>query len=64
MDGAWSIKLATGDWTVYPGHALTVAWEIMSVYPSPDEALALVTDHGLNCPAAVADVRITGAGVR
>jgi hypothetical protein len=41
---------------------LTIAWEIMSVFRHPAEALRTVTTGGLNCPEAVADNRISGGG--
>lgn len=62
MEGAQAVIEATGEYPVYPGHPLTVAWEIMSVFATPSEALAMYQQHGLNCPNAVADNRITGAG--
>lgn len=61
-DGAKAVQDVTGSWPVYPGHPLTVAWEIMSVFQCPDDALRTVTTGTLNCPAAVADNRIVGGG--
>lgn len=62
MDGAREIVAMTGEYPVYPGHPLVVAWEIISVFKTPSDALRVVTDHGLNCPEAVADNRISGGG--
>lgn len=62
FDGAKAVQDATGNWPVYPGHPLTVAWEIMSVFQCPDDALRTVTTGTLNCPEAVADNRISGGG--
>lgn len=62
FEGMSAVKTATGDYPVYPGHPLTVAWQIMAAFPGPSEALATVTTGGLNCPEAVADSRISGAG--
>lgn len=62
FDGAHAVLDATGEWPVYPGHPLTVAWEIMSVFPSHVEALRITTASGPNCPEAVADNRISGGG--
>lgn len=62
MIGMQIIKDATGDYPVYPGHPLVVAFEIISVFPTPESALAICKDSGLNCPGAVADNRITGGG--
>ncbi len=62
MEGAQAVMEVTGEYPVYPGHPLVIAWEIMSVFDSPAEALRTVTDHGLNCPEAVADNRVTGGG--
>lgn len=62
MEGAKAVIEVTGEYPVYPGHPLTVAWEIMSVFATPIEALALYQQHSLNCPNAVADNRITGGG--
>lgn len=52
---------ATGDYPVYPGHALVVAWEIMNVFPDAASALKR-SDTNTACPEAVADGRISGAG--
>ena len=62
MHGMHVIKDATGDYPVYPGHPLTLAYEIIQVFPNPEAALKTVQSGNLNCPEAVADSRITGAG--
>lgn len=62
MDGVKTIFEATGEYPVYPGHPLTVAWEIMSVFTTPAEALEPICQGNLNCPNAVADNRISGGG--
>lgn len=62
FEGARAVLDVTGEYPVYPGHPLTLAWEIMAVFQSPAEALQSVTTGGLNCPAAVADIRISGGG--
>ncbi len=62
MEGAKAVIEVTGEYPVYPGHPLTVAWEIMSVFATPSEALAIYQQHGLNCPNAVTDNRISGGG--
>lgn len=62
FEGARAVIDISGEYPVYPGHPLTVTWEIMSVFNSPDEALKIYSDHGLNCPQAVADNRISGGG--
>lgn len=60
-NGANAVHAATGDYPVYPGHPITTAWQIMEVFDSPQDALMPAGD-GLNCPAALADSRISGAG--
>lgn len=60
--GARAVVDVTGEYPDYPGHPLTLAWEIMTVFRSPGEALQTVTTNGLNCPEAVADNRISGGG--
>lgn len=62
FEGPEAVLDATGEYPVYPGHPLTVAWEIMSVFPTPSDALKTDTTHGLNCPFAVSDNRISGGG--
>lgn len=62
MHGNQYIKEVTGDYVVYPGHPLVVAYEIMSVFTSPEDALKPCRTGGLNCPEAVADNRISGGG--
>jgi len=62
FNGAQAVKEATGVWPVYPGHPLTVAWEIMAVFAKPSDALQVVRAGSLNCPEAVADNRISGGG--
>lgn len=62
MDGVTAVFEATGQYPVYPGHPLTVAWAIMSVFSTPAEALESIRQGGLNCPNAVADNRISGGG--
>jgi hypothetical protein len=52
---------ATGDFPVYPGHALVVAYEIINVFPDIASALER-TNTESRCPAALADNRISGAG--
>lgn len=61
MKGVSTIIEATGEPPVYPGHPLVIAWQIMSIYPSPEEALKHERD--IACPAAVADSRIAGGGM-
>ena len=61
-DGAVAVKAKTGEWTVYPGHPLVLAWEILSVFESPSAALTIDGRHGLTCPMAVSDNRISGGG--
>lgn len=60
FEGARAVIDVTGEYPVYPGHPLTVAWEIMSVFQSPEQALQTVKTNGLNCPESVADSRISG----
>lgn len=62
IEGADSILKATGQWPVYPGHPLVIAWEIMTTFPTPTAALGIDREFGLNCPNAVSDIRITGGG--
>lgn len=62
MEGMQIIKVATGDYPVYPGHPLVIAREIIGIFDSPDLALAPCKTNGLNCPEAVADNRISGGG--
>jgi hypothetical protein len=62
FEGTRAVVDVTGEYPVYPGHPLTIAWEIMTVFRSPVEALKTVTTNGLNCPEAVADSRISGGG--
>ena len=62
FEGARAVMDVTGEYPVYPGHPLTIAWEIISVFKTPTEALQTVKTDSLNCPEAVADNRITGAG--
>lgn len=62
FDGAKAVMDATGTWPVYPGHPLTVVWEIMAVFAKPSDALQSVQTGSLNCPEAVADNRISGGG--
>lgn len=61
MKGVSSIIAATGEPPVYPGHPLVIAWQIMAIYPSPEEALKHERD--IACPAAVADSRVAGGGM-
>jgi hypothetical protein len=56
------IKDVTGEAPVYPGHALTIVYEIIHVFPNAQSALHIVSSEGLDCPEAVADGRITGGG--
>lgn len=60
MEGREAVNLASGEYPVYPGHPLVIAYEIMSVFPDPEAALKPCTGEGLNCPEAVADHRISG----
>lgn len=62
MDGMRAVHTATGEYPIYPGHPITVAWQIIKTFASPSEALTIDTTGGLNCPAAVSDNRISGAG--
>ncbi|WP_413460460.1 hypothetical protein [Herbaspirillum huttiense] len=62
VNGADEIIKVTGQYPVYPGHPLTIAWEIMTVFPKAEDALKTLRTEQLNCPAAVADERITGGG--
>jgi hypothetical protein len=62
IQGQEFVKQVTGDFTVFPGHALVLAYEILCVYPNVDEALKKAETESLSCPAAVADSRISGGG--
>jgi hypothetical protein len=46
--------------TVYPGHAVTIAYLIMLTYPSLQDAR--VRGEGATCPAALSNGAIPGAG--
>jgi hypothetical protein len=59
MATAKTDNILDGQFAVYPGHPLVVAWVIMNVYDTPDEALAM-TKHGW-CEA-VGSNDIPGAG--
>lgn len=61
-DGAQLIQQATGEWPVFPGHALVIAYEILSLYPNVDAALEPVGSGEARRPPAVTDIRIDGAG--
>lgn len=62
ITGSEYVKEATGEPTVYPGHPLVVAFEIINVFGSPEEAFKPVESDSLNCPTAVADNRVSGGG--
>ena len=62
FDSARAVVDVTGEYPDYPGHPLTLAWKIMTVFRSPGVALQTVKTNGLNCPEAVADNRISGGG--
>ncbi len=51
-------KYLDGDYSVYPGHPLTIAYVISVTFPTLADALVIRGDY----PEALADVRIPGAG--
>lgn len=57
-----SMQMITGEYPVYPGHPLVIAYQIMAVFPTPSSALQMDTSGGLNCHKAVSDQRISGGG--
>ncbi len=61
-DGAIAVMAKTGEWPVYPGHPLVIAWEILSVFESPEDALAVKQVQGHRYLTAVSDNRISGGG--
>ena len=61
LAGLAHVKDATGEFPVYPGHPLVVAFEIIKVFPSAEAALRTDgNEHGW--PAALTDSRISGGG--
>lgn len=55
-----TFELLDGEQAVYPGHPLTVAYVIMSVFPGPEEALA-PSKHG-HWSVCVGCADVPGAG--
>lgn len=61
-EGEKVIERLTGEITIYPGHPLVLAVEIISIFPTPFEALERTQSGLLQGPRAVLDDRISGGG--